>query len=259
MSISKEDFNKEKFIYNESDKLEYKETFKESLIQKYIETICGFLNSGGGKLIFGISDDLCLVGLNFESKKFDKCILKIDEIIRNKYIIGINKETNSPINLAPICIKPTILTNINDKKFLIVDVIPEINIVYQLLNGKSYYRLGASNYFNRCEIFYTEAQYNDRCNNYKKDLQKENKQNITLFTEIIENKDELIKNKDKKINELQSLNNELITNIKHLTNDNKITNEIYNNYIQNTIKYIQLQQIPYYNYFKKCLSDCYPN
>lgn len=245
MSISEEDFNKERFPYNESDKLEYKEVFIDNGIKKYIETICGFLNSGGGKLIFGIKDNLQLVGLNLKPKQIDKCILRIDEIIRNKQIIGINKSTNKPININPICIKPTILTNISGEKFLIVNIIPDENIQYQLLNGKSYYRLGASIYFDRGQLFYTESDYNSRCNKYEKLLKEENQQNIKKFNE-------LIKNKDEEITRLQIQN-------KQLTNDNKEINNIYNTYIQNTIKYIQLQQIPYYNYFKQYLSDCYPN
>jgi hypothetical protein len=44
MNISNEDFNQETFIYNESDKLEFKESFSNSLMQKYLETICGFLH-----------------------------------------------------------------------------------------------------------------------------------------------------------------------------------------------------------------------
>lgn len=252
MNFLYEDFDKVKFPYNESDKLEYKETFTDNGMKKYIESICGFLNSGGGKLIFGIKDNLQLVGLNLKSKQLDKCILRIDEIIQNKQIIGIDKSTNKPININPTCIKPISITNNSGKKFLIVNVIPDENIQYQLLNGKCYYRLGASNYFDRSQLFYTESDYNSRCDNYEKLLEEENQSNIKKFNQII-------KNKDEEITKLKKENIQLITDIKHLTNDNKEINNIYNKYIQNTIKYIQLQQIPYYNYFKQCLPDCYPN
>ncbi len=245
MSISEKDFDKVKFPYNESDTLEYKESFSDNGMKKYIESICGFLNSGGGKLIFGIKDNLELVGLNLKSNQIDKCILKIDQIIQNKQLIGIDKSTNKPININPTCIKPITITNITGKKFLIVNVIPDENIKYQLLNGKCYYRLGASNYFDRSQIFYTESDYNSKCNNYEKILEEENQSNIKKFNQII-------KNKDEEITKLKKENIQLI-------NDNKEISNIYNNYIQNTIKYIQLQQIPYYNYFKQCLPDCYPN
>jgi predicted HTH transcriptional regulator len=245
MNISPEEFNKNKFDYNESDCLEFKESFQDNLLNKYIETICGFLNSGGGKLIFGIKDNLFLVGLKNTTKELDKFILRIDAITGNKQIIGINKEMNRPISIAPTCIKTNLLTNVQGKKFIIVDIIPEINILYQLINGRSYYRLGASNYFNRCETFYSESQYNDKCNNYKIELEKENIQNIDKFTKII-------KNKEEEITRLEIQN-------KHLLNDNKEISIVYDSYIQNTVRYIQLQQIPAYNYLKQWLSDCYPN
>ena len=89
MSISEKDFDKVKFPYNESDTLEYKESFSDNGMKKYIESICGFLNSGGGKLIFGIKDNLELVGLNLKSNQIDKCILKIDQIIQNKQTLKI--------------------------------------------------------------------------------------------------------------------------------------------------------------------------
>lgn len=252
MNFLYEDFDKVKFPYNESDRLEYKEAFTDNGMKKYIESICGFLNSGGGKLIFGIKDNLQLVGLNLKSKQLDKCILRIDEIIQNKQIIGIDKSTNKPININPTCIKPISITNISGKKFLIVNVIPDENIQYQLLNGKCYYRLGASNYFDRSQLFYTESDYNSRCDNYEKLLEEENQSNIKKFNQII-------KNKDEEINELQSLNNQLITDIKYLTNDNKISNEIYDKYIENTIKYIGLHKTSYYDYFKNCFVYCFPN
>jgi hypothetical protein len=252
MNILDEDFNKAKFPYNESDKLEYKITFNDNAMQKYIEIICGFLNSGGGKLIFGIRDDLLIVGLNVGSKNIDNYILKIDEITRNKKIIGIDKLTNNPTNINPLCIKPNILINNIGKKFLIIDIIPEENIYYQLLNGKCYFRLGASNYFNRVEVFYTESEYKNKCDQYQKILQEENQNNINNFRKIIKNKDEELNNKDKEVNKLQTLNNQLTTENKEIIN-------IYNKYIQNTIKYIGLKKISYYNYFKDYLFCCYPN
>lgn len=103
MNISHEDFNQHTFAYNECNKLEYKELFQAKSITKYIETICGILNSGGrifdstarelcslgGKLIFGIRDDLLLVGLKSSAKDIDKFILGIDDITGNRQIIGI--------------------------------------------------------------------------------------------------------------------------------------------------------------------------
>lgn len=245
MDISHEDFNKDKFVYNESNNLEYKESFTNKLIPKYVETICGFLNSGGGKLIFGITDNLLLVGLKIDAKEIDNCILCIDDITNNQLIIGTDKLTNGIVYLAPTCIKPYVLTNVAGIKFIIVDVIPEINVIYQLINGRSYYRLGASNYFNRCQRFYTESDYSARCNTYQQKLKSENKQNIDTFTKII-------KNKEEEITRLEIQN-------KQLLNDNKEISIVYDNYIQNTVRYIQLQQIPAYNYLKQWLSDCYPN
>jgi len=46
--ICDNDFDGKKFPHIESNKLEFKESFVDKGFDKYLQTICGFLNSGGG-------------------------------------------------------------------------------------------------------------------------------------------------------------------------------------------------------------------
>ena len=140
------DFEGEKFTHSESNNLEFKESFVDKCFNKYLQTICGFLNSGGGYLIFGIKDNLDLVGLNPTNSSIDKIILRIDSIIGEKQIVGLDLDmkpnTKSFILLDPSNIKTKQIITSSNKKFLLVEVVPKPNIKYQLVGGMIYYRLG---------------------------------------------------------------------------------------------------------------------
>lgn len=42
---------------NENEREEWKEAFNETLLEEALQTLCAFLNSYGGKIIFGINKD----------------------------------------------------------------------------------------------------------------------------------------------------------------------------------------------------------
>jgi hypothetical protein len=82
----------------ESKRLEFKETLsldlKKQVKEKYIEdsslkTVAAFLNTDGGVLLVGVSDDRKLIGVDVEIKKFhknniDKFLLHLKNIIRTR-------------------------------------------------------------------------------------------------------------------------------------------------------------------------------
>ncbi len=231
-----EDFENKKFIYPESDKFEYKESIVENKFEKYLQTICGFLNSGGGNLIFGIRDNLDLVGLGLKNKFIDKMILRIDSIIAEKQIIGVDKDTEEYVFLDSSNIKPRQLITKLDKRFLIIEIVSKPNIKYQLVGGMVYYRLGASNYFEKSVKLYKENDFETACKNIKKKAEQENTSNIKLFQKTLEEKNNDVKILNEKINELEEKNLIYQTHLKNSINIiNHNFNDIENNNLLNVI------------------------
>ncbi len=205
--INDSDFDNIKFPYNESNNFEFKQSIHDDYdYNKYVETICGFLNTGGGYLIFGIADNLDTVGINIGQKRLDKFILKIDEIIRSNKIIGSNNETKEFVKLSNTNIITKLITNKANNKFLIIQIIPEPNIKYQLADGKIYYRLGASNYFEKVEKMLTQSEFDYECKNIIKKANDENKINIQLFQETLGEKNKQIEELNNKLDKEKESN-----------------------------------------------------
>lgn len=235
MIISNDDFETKKFPYPESERTEYKESIVDLAFDKYLQTICGFLNSGGGNLIFGIKDNLNLIGINSKNKCVDKFILRIDTIISEKQIIGLNNESGEFTNIEPSNIKSRQIVNKSGKKFLIIEVqsSTQSNIIYQLANGMIYHRLGASNYFEKTERIYKQTDFESACKNIIQKATFENKTNIQLFQKTLLEKEKHINVLNEKIKELEKNNimqQKYIENILTSMNKNKnIENQIINN------------------------------
>ncbi len=230
--LSNKDFEGTKFIHPESDKLELKESFVDKAFDKYLQTICGFLNSGGGCLIFGIKDNLDLVGLNLKNKSIDKMILRIDAIIREREIVGINIDSDiDSLNIDSLNIDSDIDSNIgnifepnefvlldssniktrqvitsSNKNFLIIEVIPKSNTKYQIRGGMIFYRLGASNYFEKTEKIYKQKDFENACKQIEQKANIENKSNIKLFQKTLDDKNKQIEELNNKVNKLEETN-----------------------------------------------------
>lgn len=239
--VSNGDFDGIKFPHTESDKFEFKQSIVAKAFHKYIQTICGFLNTGGGNLIFGIKDDLDLIGLNsIKQKELDNFILRLDSIINEKQIVGI-KYLENHFNNTIDCENDTIEKNDNTnteqivclnssniiinqvksnsgKIFLWIKIIPKPDVKYQLANGMVYHRLGASNYFEKTERIYKQIDFESTCKQIQKNAAQENKSNIILFTKTLKDKNKHIELLNKKIQQV------------------KETNKIYEKYLENTIK-----------------------
>jgi predicted HTH transcriptional regulator len=212
------------FPKNESEYFEYKESFVMKSMDKYIETICGFLNTNGGYLIFGIKDNLETVGLKNKNKEIDTFVLKIDSIIHEKKIVGFNIEDKEPYFLNTTNIKTKIIQNKQGKKFIQTKVIPKKNIKFQVDNGMIFYRLGASNYFEKTEKIYKQNDFDYAIKTVKEKAEQENRTNIELF-----NKTLLEKN-----NTIQILNNELEKALE--------TNKIYQTHLDTALEINKLEK-----------------
>jgi len=214
-------FNDEFFRYNECNDFEFKQSIIPDNFNKYLETICGFLNTNGGYLIFGIKNNLQMTGITLDTPKLDKFILRFDSIISQKIIIGIDKNKNTHF-LTPINLKTNLIFKQN-KKFLLISIKPDNNITYQFRNtGIIYYRLGASNYSEKNEKFYSSEEHLNSCNIIKHNLESQHNENTRIFKQCI---------LDLK-NELHSKNLSL---------------DLYNTYIKNSLLHSQNNHIILYN------------
>lgn len=292
--ISNDDFEGKKFPHAESDKFEFKESIGPKSFDKYIQTICGFLNTGGGNLIFGIKDNLGLMGLNLtKQKELDNFILRFDSIINEKQIVGTKYSKNKPseeieeikeiegiegidennkTNMEQIVylnssnIKVNQVKTNSKKIFLWIEVIPEPYVKYQLANGMVYHRLGASNYFEKTERIYKQNDFESACKQIQKNAEEENKSNIKLFQETLKEKNKHIELLNKKIQHVEETNQmyeKYLSNIIKSQTQNKyqssdIENQEYNNNQANTKSQSQIMSYNYNQLFRSIISNVFP-
>lgn len=177
--IDLKDFNGDKFKHCESDEVELKESINIGLFDKYKGTVCAFLNNNGGYLIFGIRDNLDIVGLR-GNVDLDKFICRLDSIISTGLIVCYEEDSNTKniVKILPDAIKTKIIVNDDGKKFLMVIVKREEFMEYQLNNGQIFHRLNASNYNVKSEKLYTQSQLNFSVRMMEKELRKMHKKHI---------------------------------------------------------------------------------
>ena len=158
----------EKFPYPEGKQYEFKNSLFIS--NKIIPTICAFLNTDGGYLVFGVDDStLEITGLKATTKEVDVFILdNIDKIFHNSIIINKDDFTT----LKPHNLKSKVLWK-NNKVIVIVTVLPDEGAQYQVDNGTMYYRANASNLKVRTDKMYNEFSVNSMLQSQKKHLTKE--------------------------------------------------------------------------------------
>jgi len=156
--------------------------FKQSIksVDKLLATICAFLNSEGGYLIFGIIDNnrkIC--GLRLTSKQVDDFILAhVDSIFQYQRIV--NKDSKEPVK--PELIKTDIIKRDDSTFVIVIKVISPIeNITFKTYEGDVFYRLNASNMRVRSDKVYLEEQVNNMLINQKKCLEKEYSNLIKSF------------------------------------------------------------------------------
>ena len=140
------------FPLNEGRHVEFKSSIQCGK-HKVLPTLCGFLNVGGGHMIFGVADDLAINGFTATTKELDSFLLFVDNIVRNGHLM---KENNDPILPGQIACR---VINLDDGRRVIVITATSAEVTrYQLKDGIIYYRLNASNYRVTNEKYYTDAQ-----------------------------------------------------------------------------------------------------
>jgi predicted HTH transcriptional regulator len=157
------------FPYPEGRHFEYKKSTK--YVDKVLPTICAFLNSDGGYMIFGIEDTtLKMMGVNITLKEIDNFILSVIDRIYHEMKI-IRQDNKQPLNVHNILQETVRLKN--GKYILIIKVVPEAGVHYQLHDGLVYHRLNASNMKIRNERIYTELEVDNIVNQYKRRIETE--------------------------------------------------------------------------------------
>ncbi len=227
-------FESKKFKFSESNTFEYKQSIESSNFAKYIETICAFLNSKGGYLIFGITNDLIPIGLSTSNDELDKFVLRVDNIISTNKIIGKNNDTDQIVKLNSTNLTTQMITNSKKKKFIIIKIVPTPNTLYQIDSGKIYYRLGASNYHDKNERFYKQSELEHEIKQSEEKFKAENKKNIDMFQQSIVKYENQIDERNKVISDLENKIIRYKNDLEAVTRDKEELDEKYNLIVENT-------------------------
>lgn len=168
----------ERFIYglnfpgHENDVTEFKRSFNPDHIKKYLQTMCAFLNTKGGNIIFGITDNGIIEGFSCSLQLLDKIQLFVDQAYN--FIV---RSDHTPVFSKLFFVKHELITY--NRSIVIITCIPEENTSYKLMTGDIYVRLNASIKRVKDVRLYTEhdlklvQQTSDHINDlYKKSLQE---------------------------------------------------------------------------------------
>jgi hypothetical protein len=190
----------DKFPFPEGKHFEYKQSHKS--IDKLLNTVCAYLNSEGGYIIFGVLDrTLEVIGMDISYKECDNWILNhIDGIFHYQRIIY--KETGLGIDSKYI--RSEIIKR-NDNKYIIVITIEPCDNPVQVFNGTMYYRLNASNMKLRTQKVYIEEQMTALLFNQRKTLEKDYKYIVSSFSGEIKKQSGLIRRLEKNVDEVKEL------------------------------------------------------
>ncbi len=154
----------------EGTTLEFKQSIADLHQKKIPETLCGFLNTQGGNMIFGIRDDGYITGLSCGRKIIDDFLLHIDRIFHEAVI----RATDTFERVHPSCVRTEVLTCHNGKPVVVVTVTPALDTQYQTKEGGVWYRLNASNYkITGSDQLYTEAEVRSKIAQTRKFMLKE--------------------------------------------------------------------------------------
>jgi predicted HTH transcriptional regulator len=126
------------YPHPESVQLEFKKSYHINQLDKYRETVCAFLNTVGGHIIFGITNDCVIIGNYLTQKDIDTIMLFADSI----YTI---LKTVDGKNIRPGSITVKFEKIARDLYLIIFTCIRYDNVKYQLVSGDSWIRMNASN------------------------------------------------------------------------------------------------------------------
>jgi hypothetical protein len=150
----------ERFPFTEGLQFEFKESVSPMNRDKTYQTVCAFLNSNGGYMVFGVTDSGVIRGVR--RKNVDELLLRLDCITYNKLII--DTKTLAPPSLHDICTQviplvsastlkgtdviPLVSATVTDETFIVIvrALNPDPSHTFQLAGGETYIRLNASNF-----------------------------------------------------------------------------------------------------------------
>lgn len=147
------------FPYPEGKHFEFKSGIRLPITKVY-ETLCGFLNEGGGYMIFGINDrSLYMHGVNSHPKAIDRFILQIDNIHHSGKILTFDNKKltteNIKVELIPLEHIP--------RSIIVITCLPTPFVSYKVSHGSTIHRIGASNFrLGDLAASYTEEQLTQR-------------------------------------------------------------------------------------------------
>ena len=183
-----------RFLYHdiydgyEDEQIEFKRSFNKEFTQKYLETMCAFLNNKGGHIIYGINDKTGRIdGFPCSNKLFDDIQLFVDQSYN--FIVHTN---NTIVHNKIFSIRNEPITK--HLSVVVISCLPESNCSYKLMNGNSYYRMNASNRRIRDIKLYTEHDmkliqhqvdnYNSLYENALKEVKQNKKENEQLKRQL---------------------------------------------------------------------------
>ena len=159
------------YPYPEGVQLEFKKCFHINQHDKYRETLCAFLNTNGGHMIFGILDNCIINGCSLNEGEKDRILLFADSIY------NILKKTNGePIH--PNSLK-VYFEEIAKNIYIIIISCYRDNtndLLYQFIGGDSWIRMNASNMKTKYGKLYTlQDVFNIKQKMHEKQLELTNK------------------------------------------------------------------------------------
>jgi len=126
------------FPYPEGTQIEFKKSFHTNQHDKYRQTICAFLNTNGGHIIYGVSNDCSITGCNIKQNEIDNILLFVDSL----YEILKKSDGN---HIEQNTLKVRINEIAKNIYIIIISCYREDNYIYQFLSGESWTRINASN------------------------------------------------------------------------------------------------------------------
>jgi predicted HTH transcriptional regulator len=195
------------YPHPECTQLEFKKSFHINQHAKYRETICAFLNTNGGHIIYGILDNCIINGCTLDQLEKDSILLFVDgiyTILKNSNGENITKEK------IKVCFEE-IAKNVYVIIISCYRNKTDTN-TYQFLSGDSWTRMNASNMKTNIGKLYTvhdvstiKLRLYNRCEDtikkYKKEYNKSEKEIIIEISDILltkQVKEKIISNKQKK-------------------------------------------------------------
>jgi predicted HTH transcriptional regulator len=194
----------------EGIQMEFKKSFHINQLSKYRETICAFLNTKGGHIMYGILDNGLINGCYLQDNEKDKILRYVDSM----YTI---MKKNNGDDIPKDCIKVYIEEIAKDQFIIIISCYRKNNDTYQFLSGDSWIRMNASNMkttygklYNVQDVLNIKnkmyRKHEEIINKYKKDYQKCEEKTIIYVNNILLKKIEAERILNKNISKFNYIN-----------------------------------------------------